>query len=294
MQTKQRVQQLLATVGASPIKKLGQNFLIDLNLIKYLLDYADISKDDIVFEVGCGTGSMTESLAQRAGALVVVEYDKLMYKITSSIVANKPNVTIINADALKNKNTINLDAAEAIQDAREKFSGKIKLVANLPYSIAASLMANLIVGPTIVDSMYVTIQKEVAQRMAAEKGEKFYGILSILMQATGEVKFLKKLPPNVFWPAPKVDSAMVEFVRSPEKIAMIKDMQTLKEVIALLMGHRRKTINACSKFAPESFSHIKDWKGIFKDAGVDSSMRGEDIEASVYVKIANLCFEPVE
>ncbi len=289
MQTKQEVQKLLATVGATPIKRLGQNFLIDLNLIRYLLDKAQIEKDDVVLEVGCGTGSLTEGIAEKAGELIVVEFDKLMWKITASRVGQNPNVKMILGDALKNKNSINLEAAQAIQEARENFSGKTKLVANLPYQIAASLMANLIVGPTIVDSMYVTIQKEVAQRMIAKPGDKLYGILSILMEATGDAAFLKKLPQNVFWPAPKVESAMVEYVRNEEKIAKIKDMKILKDVISMLMGHRRKMLKACTKFAPDSLKHIDDWKEIFEKANVDPTKRSEKIAADDFVNIANLC-----
>lgn len=291
MQTKHQVQQLLASAGVGPNKKLGQNFLIDLNLIRYLLDQAAITKDDLVLEVGCGTGSMTEGIAERAGGVIVVEYDRVLGKIAQARLADQEHVTIIHGDALKNKNAINEEAAKLIEKRKADFGGRFMLVANLPYNIAASLMANLIVNEPFVDAMYVTIQKEVALRMSAKPGDNLYGILSIIMEAAGNVRFMKKLPQSVFWPAPKVESAMVEFVRDEEKISKIRNLQILKEVVSLFMGHRRKMIKACTKFASGSLSDIKDWSEIFAQSEVDPTKRSEKIAANDFVNIANICAE---
>lgn len=291
MQTKQQIEQLLASAGVSPNKKLGQNFLIDLNLIRFLVEKADITKDDIVLEVGCGTGTLTETLAEKAGRVVVVEYDKAMWQITSNLLKDKNHVKIIHGDALRNKNAINSQAIEEIMDIRQNLKGRVMLVANLPYNIAASLMINLIVGPLTVDSMYVTIQKEVAQRMTSGPGDKLYGILSIMMESAGKVNFLKKLPPNVFWPAPKVESAMVEFIRDQEKLKRIKNLKIFRDVINLFMGHRRKMLKACTKFAIGDLEGISSWDEVFERSKVDPTLRSEKLHADDFIRLANMCSE---
>jgi 16S rRNA (adenine1518-N6/adenine1519-N6)-dimethyltransferase len=287
MQTKQQIQQILAGIGARPDKKLGQNFLIDINLINFLLDKAGITEKDTVFEIGCGTGTLTEGLAERAGRVVVVEYDKLLSAAVADMFADNERVTIINGDALNGKNAINAEAVELIGESKELLGGRVLLVANLPYNIAASAMMNLVFGPPKADAMYVTIQKEVAQRMAADINDELYGILSVVMKATGSVKILKKLGSAVFWPAPKVDSAMVEYVEMPEKIASIKDMSVFKAVVSLFLGHRRKTLRACTKLGDERLRNIKDWPAVFEAAGIDSQLRGEKLSPEMFVMLAN-------
>ena len=125
MQTKQQIEQLLASAGVEPNKRLGQNFLIDLNLMRLLVDSANIGNDDIVLEVGCGTGSLTQGLAERAGKVIAVELDKTLAKIAARELANAGNVEVINADILENKNTINRTISDAIELARKKLPGKI-------------------------------------------------------------------------------------------------------------------------------------------------------------------------
>ena len=117
MQTKRQIQQLLASAGASPNKQLGQHFLIDLNLMRLLVDSADITTDDVVLEVGCGTGSLTEALAERAGKVVSVEVDRALAEIARTRLAKAGNVEIINADALESKAATTVDMA-AIPDAK--------------------------------------------------------------------------------------------------------------------------------------------------------------------------------
>jgi 16S rRNA (adenine1518-N6/adenine1519-N6)-dimethyltransferase len=287
MQTKHKIQSLLAAAGAVPNHRLGQNFLIDKNLVEYLLQQAGITENDIVFEVGSGTGTLSEELCSRAGAVVVVEYDRLMHQITNSVLANFANVIMINADALENKNKVNIEAMEHLSRLRGQFSGRLMLIANLPYQIAASLMCNLVTSEPVFDAMYITVQKEVAQRMSANPGDKLYGILSILMQATGNVKFLKRLPADVFWPAPKVDSAMVSYVRDETKFNAIKDIEIFKKVISVFMGHRRKMMKACVKFAAKELPLAQEWDTLFDIAGINPQHRPERVSSRQYVELAN-------
>jgi 16S rRNA (adenine1518-N6/adenine1519-N6)-dimethyltransferase len=291
MQTKQQIEQLLAEAGVKPNKRLGQNFLVDLNLMRLLVDTANIGNDDIVLEVGCGTGSLTQALAERAGKVIAVEMDETLAKIAARELAEASNVDVINADILKSKDTINQTISSAIETARKKLPGKFLLVANLPYSVASPLMMNLITGPTIADEMHVTVQKEVAERMTAAPGDRHYGTLSIHIAATGNVKTERILKPTVFWPAPQVSSAMISFVRKAEKASRIKNVELLGEVVNLFMQHRRKMVQACVKFAAGKLAEIDNWPEIFQKCSIDPHNRPEQLQPEDFIAISNLCNE---
>jgi len=290
MQTKHRIQQLLASAGVEPNKRLGQNFLIDLNLMRLLIETAHISEDDIVLEVGCGTGSLTEALTECAGMVIAVEIDKKLAEIAAGQI--KPgNIEVINADILETKSTISRAVISAIQSARRDKQGRFLLVSNLPYNIASPLMMDLITSRITADAMYVTVQKEVAERMTAEPGDRHYGTLSIHMAATGEVKTERLLKPTVFWPQPQVHSAMVSFVRRQEKVNRIQNMEIFGEVISLFMQHRRKMVQACTKFAAGRLAEVNNWPEIFQQCGVDPHNRPEQLAPEDYIAVANLCSE---
>ena len=163
------------------------------------------------------------------------------------------------------------------------------LIANLPYSVATPLMLNLIISEPHVDSMYVTVQREVAQRMAAVPATNHYGILSITMAAAGQAEMIRTLKPSVFWPAPKVHSEMLSFTRDEEKFKRINDVEIFIETINLFMQHRRKTIKGCTKFARGKLDKIDDWKNIFEKAQIDHQLRPEQLSPEDFIKIANLC-----
>jgi len=291
MQTKQQIQQLLASSGLGPNKRLGQYFLIDLNLMGKLVDSADIHKNDIVLEVGCGTGSLTEALAQHAGKVIAVETDERLAEIAKRQLAKAENVEVINADILESKNTISRTVTAAIEPARKKYTGRVLLVANLPYSVACPVMLNLVRGPTTADSMYVTVQKEVAQRMTAAAGSKDYGILSIVLSATGDVKTERVLRPTVFWPQPQVNSAMVSFVRKKEKLSRIQNMELFSEVVNLFMQHRRKMLKGCTRLAAGKLTEVRSWPKIFEQCRIDPHQRPEQLSPEDYIAITNLCYE---
>jgi len=291
MQTKRQIQQLLASAGIFPNKRLGQNFLIDLNLMRLLIDSANIGGSDCVLEVGCGTGSLTEAIAGKAGKVIAVELDHKLAEIAKRQLAGAENVEIVNTDILESKNTISPVVIAAIEQVRKKHSGRLMLVANLPYNCACPVMMNLVTGPVVADGMYVTVQKEVADRMTAAPGNGDYGVLSILLAAAGEVKIIRVLKPTVFWPAPKVDSAMTSFVRDREKVSRIRDMKLFSEVVNLFMGHRRKMLKSCSKLAKGKLAEIKNWQEIFEKCAIDPKNRPEAIRPDDYIAIANLCCE---
>ncbi len=292
MHTKHQIQRLLTSAGVRPNKRLGQNFLIDLNLMQLLIDSANIGKGDIILEVGCGTGSLTEAIAEKAGFCLAVELDHTLAEIAHRQLAEKKNVDIINTDILESKNTISPIVTVALQSARKKYPGRVLLIANLPYNVACPVMLNLITSPDVTaDGMYVTVQKEVAERMTAAPASGDYGILSIFMSAAGDVKTERILKPTVFWPQPQVDSAMVSFVRKEEKLSRIKNMELFSKVVNLFMGHRRKMVNTSSKLANGALEEIHNWPEIFEHCSINPQHRPEQLRPQDYIAIANLCCE---
>ncbi|MFZ2146384.1 MAG: 16S rRNA (adenine(1518)-N(6)/adenine(1519)-N(6))-dimethyltransferase RsmA [Sedimentisphaerales bacterium] len=288
MQTKRQIQQLLASAGASPKKRFGQHFLIDLNLMRLLVDSANINSNDIVLEVGCGTGSLTVALSEKAGFVLAVELDRTLAKITKTQLVNAENVEVINADILENKNTLSHAVTNALESARKKYHGRILLVANLPYNAASPTILNLVTGSTVADAMFVTVQKEVADRMIAAPASSDYGTLSIFLSAVGDVKTIRVLKPTVFWPQPQVDSAMVSFVRDLAKLSRIENMELFSQTVHLFMGHRRKTLTACSKLARGKLAKIDIWPEIFERCSINPAQRPEQLGAEDYIAIANL------
>ena len=287
MQTKHQIQQLLTSAGVRPNRRHGQHFLIDLNLTRLLVESANIQKNDVVLEVGCGTGSMTELLAEKAGRTIAVELDRNLSEIAAKQLSDAKNVQLLNVDILESKHTLNLAVAGDLALAQEQCRGRILLVANLPYDVASSLIMNLIMGPTIADAMYVTVQKEVADRMMAAPASGNYGILSIFMGATGEVKTIRTLKPEVFWPRPKVNSAMVSFVRNRAKSGRIANLKLFGEIVHLFMGHRRKILLSCSKLALGKLAQITNWPEIFEQCHINPTRRPETLGPEEYISIAN-------
>ncbi|MHC4264485.1 MAG: 16S rRNA (adenine(1518)-N(6)/adenine(1519)-N(6))-dimethyltransferase RsmA [Planctomycetota bacterium] len=291
MHTKHQIQELLSLAGVKPNKRLGQHFLIDLNLMRKLIESAEIGAEDVVLEVGCGTGSLTEALSECAGLVIGVEVDAVLADIATGELRKANNVTILNTDILDNKHNLNKEILEAIRSARRRFDGRFLLVSNLPYHAASPLMFNLCLGPVVVDGMYVTVQKEVAKRMTAGPGSKEYGPLSIVMAATGSVEFLKVLKTSVFWPAPKVESAFVKFSRESEKAGRIKDIKLFEELLHLFMQHRRKIVNSSAKFATGRLAQIDNWPRLFEKNGINPNNRPEQLNVSDYVELSNLCYQ---
>jgi 16S rRNA (adenine1518-N6/adenine1519-N6)-dimethyltransferase len=300
MQTKRQIQELLSAAGVSPNRKLGQHFLVDLNLMRLLIDSARIGPGDVVLEIGTGTGSLTEALAERAGQVVTVELDPTLAGIARSRLAEARNVRIINGDVLSSKGTINPTVSEAVTEGRARLrsmrpidpiEGRVLLVSNLPYDVASSVMINLVKGPMTADAMFVTVQKEVAERMTAASGSRDYGTLSIFLQATGEVEMLRRLKPSVFWPPPAVESAMVRYLRDRDKSRRILDMDLFGAVIGLFIGHRRKMLRACIKEATPELGGRDLWPKIFELHGIDATRRPEELSPQQYVDLANSCHQ---
>ena len=289
MQTKREIAQLLSSAGVSPNRRLGQHFLVDLNLMRLLLDAAQVRSDDVVLEVGCGTGSLTEALAERAGAVVAVEIDPTLASIAASRLAQRANVQLVAGDALSSKGAMSPAVVEAVTQARREHKGRLLLAANLPYDVASPVMVNLVKGPLVVEAMFVTVQKEVAQRMAAPPGTRQYGIVTVLLAATGSVGVLRTLPPGAFWPPPQVDSALVAFTRDRDKCARIADLELLSQVSHFFIGHRRKMLRSCLKSLPAGWGDRALWLEALESCGIDPTRRPAELSPEQYVELTSAC-----
>jgi 16S rRNA (adenine1518-N6/adenine1519-N6)-dimethyltransferase len=231
--------------GIRPDVRHGQNFLIDLNLLDVLIDAADLDERDVVLEVGTGMGSLTALLAERAAHVVTVEIDARLHQLASEELEHFGNITMLLQDALRNKNTI---AAEVLAEVQTHLAAapdrRFKLVANLPYNVATPILSNLLTAEPAPVSLTATIQKELADRMVAPPGVKDYSALSIWMQSLCDIHIVRTMPPQVFWPRPKVHSAIIHIVPNEAKRANIPDLEFFHTFVRGLFLHRRKFLRS--------------------------------------------------
>lgn len=245
VQTRAYLMEMLEATGLSPRRQLGQNFLIDLNLLQLLVETANLRKTDVVLEVGAGTGGFTSRLAERAGHVVSVELDPGFYQLACRETKGLANVTLLHGDALAHKNQMNPDVLAAIRDAMAKVgTDHYHLAANLPYDVAALVIANLLLEDLPVRSLTFTVQFEMAERIASPPGKKDYGPLSVLVQTVGHVSWVRTLPPSVFWPRPQVQSAILRIDVDDARRQDLPELREAHRFIRDLFVHRRKTLRA--------------------------------------------------
>src|ERR1019366_6676487 len=242
-QTQSYLRDLFRSNRLHPKNKLGQNFLIDLNLVDFIVRSADLTRADLVLEIGTGTGSMTSKLADLAGSVLTVEIDPSFYEMAKDFVSDHDNVSMLNADALKNKNLLNPDVLTQLEELKAKYRPqRIKLVSNLPYAVATPVIANLLIANVELERMVVTVQWEIAEKLIAQPGTKDYGALAILVQSLADVEIFGKLSPMVFWPRPLVESGIVCVRPNAQKRELIPDVQRFRYFLRDLYSHRRKNL----------------------------------------------------
>jgi 16S rRNA (adenine1518-N6/adenine1519-N6)-dimethyltransferase len=232
-------------VGIRPRTDLGQNFMIDLNLQRVLLETAALGPDDVVLEVGTGTGGLTMQIAPLAAAVVSVEVDRNLHQLAGEELFQFSNVTLLHTDVLRGKHRLEPAVLEAVQQQLDAAPGRrLKLVANLPYNVATPLIANLLALDRPPLTMTVTVQKEVADRIVAAPGGKDYGAFAVWVQCQCRAEIVRVLPPSVFWPRPKVYSAFVQIVLDEARRQQIPDRAFFHEFVRSLFCHRRKVLRS--------------------------------------------------
>ncbi|MDF1810271.1 MAG: 16S rRNA (adenine(1518)-N(6)/adenine(1519)-N(6))-dimethyltransferase RsmA [Phycisphaerales bacterium] len=272
MQTLSEIKELLAIAGHEPKKSLGQNFLIDHNLIRKLVDSSGVEAGDLVLEVGPGTGALTVELLERGCKVVACELDRAFVTLLNDTLGKEfgDQLLVIEGDCLSNKRELNVELKRLLGDQ------PFKLVANLPYHAATPLMLALMTQYMNCTGMYTTIQHEVVERFGALPGSKAYGTISVIAQCLGEVGLIAKLAPGCFWPPPNVGSAMMRWERASEidsdsgSASEISWWPTMADMTQSFFQRRRKKLSGSVKSITTS---PIDWpSGVTSDDRIDSLM----------------------
>jgi len=264
-------------------KKFGQNFLIDTHVLDKIIRAANITKDDMVIEIGPGIGTMTQYLAEAAGKVIAVEIDRNLIPILEETLAGYDNVRVINEDVLK------VDLNKLADD--ENGGRPVKVVANLPYYITTPIIMGLFENGVPLESITVMVQKEVADRMQTGPGNKDYGALSLAVQYYAEPYIVANVPPNCFMPRPKVGSAVIRLTRHENPPVEVKDEKLMFEIIRASFNQRRKTLaNGLNNSPNLNFSKEKITE-VIEQLGKGASVRGEALTLEEFAKLANLLSE---
>jgi len=273
--------------GIRPNRKLGQNFMVDRQMLDFLVRSACLSQHDVVLEVGTGAGFLTQRLCEEAGEVISVEIDSGLFDLSRERLGGYENLVLIHADALAKDGGWNGTVKSAIKAAVTHASGGVgerfqtiersavpgsrpgvdmaseerpdrpddarrvgstvdfrplKMVANLPYSIATAVVQTALAGSLEFADLWFTCQKEVAERLSARPGSENYGFISVLVALLADIHIVRRLPATVFWPRPKVESAIVEIVPSAAKRQAAGDVEYLKVFLSRVFTQRRKRL----------------------------------------------------
>lgn len=271
------LKRIIESHGFKFSKSLGQNFLIDGNIVKKIVRDAGITKDDYVLEVGPGVGTLTEELALNAKGVVAVEIDRSLLPILDVTLAPYDNIEVVHGDIL------DIDIKSLIEEKME--GGPVKVVANLPYYVTTPIIARFLEEELNVDSLTIMVQKEVAERMVSKQGSKVYGSLSVFVNFYSEPEILLTVPKSVFMPSPKIDSAVIK-LNMKKDLPQVDKSQFFKVVKASFSKRRKTILNALSSYG---FQLEKDdFKIALETVGIDPKSRAEELSLEEFVKISKI------
>lgn len=266
-----RTQEIMAKHGLTFKKSLGQNFLIDPNILRKIVSQAGLTKESAAIEIGPGIGALTEHLARDAGKVLAFEIDQRLLPVLADTLSPYDNVKVIHSDILK------ADVEQAIQEELAGFED-IMVVANLPYYVTTPIILKLLLEKLPIRGLVVMLQKEVAERITAKPGTKAYGSLSIAIQYYTEAEFAMTVPKSVFMPQPNVDSAVIRMIKRPEPIVQVIDEDFFFSVTRGSFVQRRKTIlNNLQSAMPNGKAKKELILQALDEAGIDPTRRGETL-----------------
>ena len=303
--------ELLKKYNFSIQKKYGQNFLIDDNILSGIVSAAEVTKDDIVLEIGPGLGALTGQLCRAAGQVIAVEVDKMLIPILGETMQDYDNFTLVNEDILKvdieeliadvvrNKMTqtdaekpeenIDLDSAKDMDKSVSEIP-KIKVVANLPYYITTPIIMELLEKKSCIKSITVMVQKEVAERMQEEPGSKSYGALSLAVQYYSKPEYVMTVTRNCFLPRPDVDSAVIRLdIYEPDKRPVkAADPSKLFAIIRAAFNQRRKTL-ANSIANAQALSYTREQVAdALREMNLSETVRGEALTLEEFARLSDI------
>lgn len=279
-----RTQEILKKYGFSFKKSLGQNFLIDPNILRNIVSYADLTEDSVAIEVGPGIGALTEHLARSAGQVVSFEIDQRLLPVLEDTLSPYDNVKVVHSDILK------ANVAEELSSEFAKYKD-IMVVANLPYYVTTPILLKLLMEKLPIRGMVVMMQKEVADRISAQPGTKAYGSLSIAIQYYMKAKVVMIVPKTVFMPQPNVDSAVIRLTRHAEPPVDVIDEEFLFEVSRSSFAQRRKTIlNNLQSQLPNGKEKKEKILKALSDCNIDPTRRGETLSIIEFGQLADALY----
>jgi len=263
-------------------KNLGQNFLIDNNVLDKIIHAAEIDRDTGVIEIGPGIGVLTQQLAEKARKVIAIELDSHLIPVLNETLSANDNVRVINNDALR------VDVQQIINDEFKDM--KVKVVANLPYYITTPIVMSLLEKKLKISSIVVMVQKEVAERMVARPGSKDYGALSVAVQYYTNPHIITVVDPHCFIPQPKVSSVVIKLDILENPSVVVEDEEKFFKVVKAAFGQRRKTlVNAL--FNSGAFKMTKEEiKAVLKNIDVDENQRGESLSILQFAKLSDAIF----
>lgn len=261
-------------------KKLGQNFLVDDNILAKIIGVIEPTAQDRILEVGPGVGTLTLPLARQCHSLVAVEIDRRLMPVLKETLAGHDNITVVNADILK---------TDVVALCQEEFGGKpVKIAANLPYYLTTPFMFKILQSSLPVTSMTLLVQREAARRMTAHPGSKDYGTLTLLTRYYCRAQLVFPVPPTVFFPRPEVDSALISLELRHKPPVQVTREELLFGLIKASFQQRRKTLaNSMGDFLPEGKDAARK---IIAAAGLNPQVRGEELSLEQFAILAELIY----
>jgi 16S rRNA (adenine1518-N6/adenine1519-N6)-dimethyltransferase len=277
-----RTKGILEKYGFSFKKSLGQNFLIDTNILNKIVDFADLTEESGAIEIGPGIGALTEQLAKRSKKVIAFEIDQRLLPILRDTLSPYENIKIFHEDILKAD--VKQVIAEELNDVHD-----LMVVANLPYYVTTPIILKLLTENLPIRGIVVMLQKEVADRISAKPGTKEYGSLSIAIQYYTEAETVMVVPKTVFVPQPNVDSAVIRLTKRKEPIVRVKNEEFFFTVTRASFAQRRKTIlNNLTSQLPNGKEKKEEIIEALKAAGIDPARRGETLSIAEFGFLSDL------
>jgi 16S rRNA (adenine1518-N6/adenine1519-N6)-dimethyltransferase len=267
----------LDAAGFHPSRRLGQNFLLDENVARAIAEDACLGPDEFVLEVGPGCGFLSVHLAHGTGRLLAVEIDPRLAPIAARFLEPYPGARVLVGDMLAGKRALNPEVAALLPD-----SGPWHLVSNLPYSVGGPILALLAGRDHPPDSMTVLVQAEVAQRLAAQPGTRAWGPLTVGVRLAYRPRILRRVPPGLFWPRPKVDSAVIRFERLEDLPPALKRERT-RELAGKLLQRRRQTVG---RVLGDLLEDRERAQGLLGQLDIDGGQRSGDLDLKSLATLA--------